>query len=181
MDDSLLESAARCLDSQSVRGLGFPSPVMSMNVGDSLSTWSSTVNRCQCASWPAELRYGVLARPSVSTSLQPSRLKSDEGKKFVGRVRVLAGEVAFVARELHVLALLLRFGDALRRIDLVAFGSYTEIKENFGQGRWEPSELNGGKFCEVTFRLLEWHTSTPAHSYTAFGTKPRFWPSQEKV
>jgi hypothetical protein len=48
--------------------------------------------------------------------------------------------------------------------------SYGEIKINFSQGRWEPSELNGGKFCEIVLRLLEWHTSA-THTFTAFGTK----------
>lgn len=50
--------------------------------------------------------------------------------------------------------------------------SYTQIKTNFAQRRYEPSELNGGKFCEVVLRILEWHT-TPSKSYTAFGTKIR--------
>jgi hypothetical protein len=48
--------------------------------------------------------------------------------------------------------------------------SYNEIKRNFREGRYEPSELNGAKFCEAVLRLLEWHTS---HSFTAFGTKIR--------
>jgi hypothetical protein len=48
--------------------------------------------------------------------------------------------------------------------------SYGEIKSNFSQGRWEPSELNGGKFCEIVLRILEWHTS-PTHVFTPFGSK----------
>lgn len=32
---------------------------------------------------------------------------------------------------------------------------YREIKENFYLGKHEPSELNGGKFCEVVIRILE--------------------------
>jgi hypothetical protein len=48
--------------------------------------------------------------------------------------------------------------------------SYGDIKANFSQGRWEPSELNGGKFCEIVLRILEWHTS-PTQVFTLFGTK----------
>jgi hypothetical protein len=50
--------------------------------------------------------------------------------------------------------------------------TYTEIKHHFRGSRWEPSELNGGKFCEVVIRLLEWHTSSP-QTYTPFGTSIR--------
>lgn len=50
--------------------------------------------------------------------------------------------------------------------------SYSQIKTNFAQRRYEPSELNGGKFCEVILRILEWHT-TPSKSFTPFGTKIR--------
>jgi hypothetical protein len=50
--------------------------------------------------------------------------------------------------------------------------SYTQIRSNFAQRRYEPSELNGGKFSEVVLRILEWHTSTPK-IYTPFGTKIR--------
>ena len=35
---------------------------------------------------------------------------------------------------------------------------YNKIKTNFIEGKWEPSELGGGKFSEVVFRILEWHT-----------------------
>lgn len=48
--------------------------------------------------------------------------------------------------------------------------SYNNIKKNFRENRFEPSELNGAKFCEAAYRLLEWHTSK---SYTPFGTKIR--------
>lgn len=50
--------------------------------------------------------------------------------------------------------------------------SYTQIITNFAQRRYEPSELNGGKFCEVLLRILEWHTSSPK-AYTPLGTKVR--------
>lgn len=46
--------------------------------------------------------------------------------------------------------------------------AYSEILSNYLENRFEPSELNGAKFAESVFRLLEWHT-TPTHSYTPFG------------
>lgn len=55
--------------------------------------------------------------------------------------------------------------------------SYTEIKRNFVENRHEPSELNGGKFCEAVFRVLEWKTSSPK-KYTPIGTTlPNFGDS----
>ena len=47
---------------------------------------------------------------------------------------------------------------------------YSEIKQNFALRKFEPSELNGGKFCEDVFRLLEWHTS-PTNEFTPYGSK----------
>src|SRR5882762_10299640 len=32
--------------------------------------------------------------------------------------------------------------------------SYQEIVTNFAEHRWEPSELNGGKFCEVAYTII---------------------------
>ncbi|OGY22938.1 MAG: hypothetical protein A2172_03320 [Candidatus Woykebacteria bacterium RBG_13_40_15] len=32
-----------------------------------------------------------------------------------------------------------------------------KIMVNFREGRWEPSELNGGKFCEVVYSILNGH------------------------
>lgn len=34
------------------------------------------------------------------------------------------------------------------------FQSYQEIVTNFAEHRWEPSELNGGKFCEVVYTII---------------------------
>ena len=48
--------------------------------------------------------------------------------------------------------------------------SYNEIKRNFRERRYEPSELNGAKFSEAVYRVLEWHT---LKTFTAFGTKIR--------
>jgi len=47
--------------------------------------------------------------------------------------------------------------------------SYQEIKENLYMGRLEPSELNGGKFVEAAFRVLEHRTG--GGQYTAVGTQ----------
>lgn len=33
--------------------------------------------------------------------------------------------------------------------------SYKEIGENYMEHRWEPSELNGGKFCEAVYTIIE--------------------------
>lgn len=45
--------------------------------------------------------------------------------------------------------------------------SYSEIKQNFFLGRHEPSELNGGKFCEACIRIVQ-HETNGGH-YTALG------------
>jgi hypothetical protein len=34
------------------------------------------------------------------------------------------------------------------------FESYKKIASNYLERRWEPSELNGGKFCEVVFSII---------------------------
>jgi hypothetical protein len=35
------------------------------------------------------------------------------------------------------------------------FQSYHDIGTNFAEHRWEPSELNGGKFCEVVYTIID--------------------------
>lgn len=37
--------------------------------------------------------------------------------------------------------------------------AFNNIITNFRQGRWEPSELNGGKLCEVIYSVLEGYIS----------------------
>lgn len=44
---------------------------------------------------------------------------------------------------------------------------YLKIKHNFARSHYEPSELNGGKFGEIVFRILECQNS--GGSYTALG------------
>lgn len=34
------------------------------------------------------------------------------------------------------------------------FSTFQEIAANYAEHRWEPSELNGGKFCEVVYSIL---------------------------
>jgi len=48
--------------------------------------------------------------------------------------------------------LLLAIPDSLRS-ELIE--SYTGIEKNFRERRWEPSELNGGKLCEVVYTILK--------------------------
>jgi len=47
---------------------------------------------------------------------------------------------------------------------LKVFGS---LVKNFLEGRWEPSVLNGGKFCEVVYSILEGHVTGK------FSSRPR--------
>lgn len=35
--------------------------------------------------------------------------------------------------------------------------AFNEIVKNFREGRWEPSELNAGKLCEVVYSILKGH------------------------
>lgn len=46
--------------------------------------------------------------------------------------------------------------------------SFFEILSNYKEGRFEPSELNGGKFCEIVYRILEFHTD-PNNNFTPLG------------
>ncbi len=55
----------------------------------------------------------------------------------------------------------------LRRPLIQAFNS---IVRNFREGRWEPSELNGGKLCETVYAILAGHV---AGKFPSKPTKPR--------
>ena len=46
---------------------------------------------------------------------------------------------------------------------------YLEIQRYYVLNMYEPSELNGAKFCEDVYRLLEWHTSA-TNDFTQYGT-----------
>src|SRR5215831_12151768 len=43
---------------------------------------------------------------------------------------------------------------------------YQSIVQNFSEHRWSPSELSGGKFCEIVFTILD------GHAKSAYPTKP---------
>lgn len=48
--------------------------------------------------------------------------------------------------------------------------SYQEISSNYIEGRWEPAELNGGKFCEVVYTIVDGALSG---SFANVPSKPR--------
>lgn len=57
--------------------------------------------------------------------------------------------------------------DRLRE-ELIA--SLNEIERNFRERRWEPSELNGGKLCEVVYSIVRGHVDG---KFPAKASKPR--------
>ena len=48
--------------------------------------------------------------------------------------------------------------------------TYREIARNFSERRWEPSELNGGKFCEVVYSIV---AGCISGTFPATATKPK--------
>lgn len=48
-------------------------------------------------------------------------------------------------------------------------GAFNQIVKNFRERRWEPSELNGGKICEVIYSILRGHVDG---RYPTRGKKP---------
>ncbi len=48
--------------------------------------------------------------------------------------------------------------------------AYVEIVTNFAEGRWEPSELNGGKLCETVYTIIDGYMSG---AYPARSSKPK--------
>src|SRR5688572_23856301 len=47
--------------------------------------------------------------------------------------------------------------------------SYREIAANYIERRWEPSELNGGKFCEIVYSVID---GAITGNFPAAATKP---------
>ena len=45
--------------------------------------------------------------------------------------------------------------------------AFAEIERNYRERRWEPSELNGGKLCEIVYSILKGHIdgAFPANAY----------------
>jgi hypothetical protein len=58
------------------------------------------------------------------------------------------------------------------RLPLLA--EYQSIVQNYSEHRWSPSELSGGRFCEIVFTILEGHA---AGNYAGSPSKPRDFPS----
>ena len=50
---------------------------------------------------------------------------------------------------------------------------YHEIKHNYALRKFKSSELEGAQFCEVVYRILEWHVS-PTDDYTPYGEMKNF-------
>jgi hypothetical protein len=48
-------------------------------------------------------------------------------------------------------------------------GEYRSIVQNFMERRWTPSELSGGKFCEIVYTILDGHAKG---AYAASPSKP---------
>jgi hypothetical protein len=48
--------------------------------------------------------------------------------------------------------------------------AFRKIERNFREGRWEPSELNGGKLCEVAYCILKGHVDG---AFPAAASKPK--------
>lgn len=46
---------------------------------------------------------------------------------------------------------------------------FSDIVNNFMEGRWLPAELSGGRFCEIVYTILNGY---PSGSYPSFPTKP---------
>ncbi|MEX2535940.1 MAG: hypothetical protein WD273_10140 [Trueperaceae bacterium] len=65
-------------------------------------------------------------------------------------------------------------GDALGQLPATLrdelLTTFNSIVQNYAQGRWEPSELNGGKLCEVVYTILHGHVE--GH-YPPRSSKPR--------
>lgn len=47
---------------------------------------------------------------------------------------------------------------------------YKSIIQNYAERRWSPSELSGGKFCEIVYSILDGHSK---RRYPSLPTKPR--------
>ncbi len=47
--------------------------------------------------------------------------------------------------------------------------AFNEIVTNYRESKWEPSELNGGKLCEVVYTILKGYTEG---NYPAYSSKP---------
>lgn len=48
--------------------------------------------------------------------------------------------------------------------------AYVQIERNFREHRWEPSELNGGKLCEIVYSIIKGYVD---NGYPTKASKPR--------
>ena len=48
-------------------------------------------------------------------------------------------------------------------------GEYRSIVQNYAEHRWSPSELSGGRFCEIVYSIIDGHAKG---TYPAKGSKP---------
>lgn len=49
------------------------------------------------------------------------------------------------------------------------FAEFNKLLKNFRESRWEPTELDGGKLCEIVYTILIGYTS---NTYSSKATKP---------
>jgi hypothetical protein len=61
------------------------------------------------------------------------------------------------------------FGNLPANLRLELLKAYNKITTNYRENRWEPSELNGGKLCEIIYSILDGYTSG---TYPARSSKP---------
>jgi hypothetical protein len=62
--------------------------------------------------------------------------------------------MSFLAPGLATIAIL---GAIPARLREQLLGAFNEVLRNYRERRWEPSELNGGKLCEVVYSILRGH------------------------
>jgi len=62
------------------------------------------------------------------------------------------------------------FGDLPNPLRDSLCGEYRAIVKNFSERRWGPSELSGGRFCEVVYSILDGYASG---TYPSKPSKPR--------
>jgi hypothetical protein len=55
---------------------------------------------------------------------------------------------------------------------------YESIVQNYAEHRWSPSELSGGRFCEVVYTVLDGHAK---QAYAAAPAKPTNFPAACKA
>jgi len=60
--------------------------------------------------------------------------------------------------------------DTLRDELLLEYG---KISNGFFEGKWEPSELSGGKFCEIVYAIIDGYSKGGGGNYPNHATKPQ--------